>query len=241
MKKTSSKLNLATTAAATFGTAMSTLFVANDLHAEIVELTFNGGNASTTNPFHIGCKTLDVVFDIDQVPNVDGTRGDFSAWNDTFQGTGRTHGINGTDVAGNLLSHRPLSSVGGSLFIDHKTFVGDSDGFIGDGSSNIFDGSGTAFVGFRTAAGNVGWYQMSFSVAGPVRYFSGQLGTNGESIFIFACSCCPAEIGDINERRSRRSARCIAVCQRFGKQQVLVPGRRQFGRCDRSSRRRPVC
>lgn len=199
MNKTSLRTRVTKTIA-TFGTAMSTLYCTADLNADIVDLTFNGGNPSVSNPFFPGSATTPTIFNIDQVPNVGGSLGHFVAFNDSFDGTGRTHAITGASVLGNLMSHRVLEFIGGSLFINPSTFVGDSDGIIGGDDENSFDGSGTAFVGFRTAAGNVGWYQMSFTIAGPVNYNAGQLGTNGETLFIAACGgCgCPFDPGDVN-------------------------------------------
>ena len=65
-----------------------------------------------------------------------------------------------------------------------------------------FDGSGSAIVAFRTAAGNVGWYKLTFETAGPVHYGPGQLGTNGEAVNVDDSSnSCPFEIGDVNADR----------------------------------------
>ena len=47
------KKKLATTAAATFGVALSSMYVANEMQADVLDLTY-GGNASATNPFVTG-------------------------------------------------------------------------------------------------------------------------------------------------------------------------------------------
>lgn len=209
VKKKISKTLAATTAAATFGAAMTSMYVAPEMQADIVPLTF-GGNATSTNSFFNG-SGFPVDFDIDQVPNAVGTAGDFAQWNDTFNGTGRTLAITGTGVAGNILSIVARSASGSALAIGDavdSNLIFDPDGNIGGGSTlgtgtnamGTFDGSGTAFVAFRTAAGNFGWYQMTFTVAGPITYGPGELGTMGETLTVGGTTsgCMPAP-GDIND------------------------------------------
>ena len=209
VKKKISKTLAATTAAATFGAAMTSMYVAPEMQADIVDLTFNGGNATASNPY-VGFSSLPVDFDIDQVPNVVGTGGDFAQWNDTFGGSGRTLAITGSAVAGNLSSIVARTNMGSALAsgdtVD-SNLVFDTDGNIGGGTSGgtapnamgTFDGSGTAFVAFRTAAGNFGWYQLTFTVAGPIVYGPGQLGTMGEAVSVGGGGpMCPADPGDIN-------------------------------------------
>ena len=75
-----SKKKLATTAVASFGVAMASMYVSQDMHADVMDLTYSGA-ASATNPFFPGSGTP-LTIAIDQVSS--------AAWiqlNDTYGGT----------------------------------------------------------------------------------------------------------------------------------------------------------
>lgn len=200
VKKKISKTLAATTAAATFGAAMTSMYVAPDIQADIVTLTYNGGNSTATNPW-LSFSGLPVDFEIDQIPNVGGQGGDFAGWNDTFNVTGRTHAISGSAVIGNIVSWYANGVASGDI-IDPATFAGTAAG-IGGGSTGTgagtFDGSGTAFIAFRTAASNVGWFKLSYTVQGPIIYSDGELGTMGEAVTVGGTGGgCNFAVGDVN-------------------------------------------
>ena len=172
-----SKRNIARTAA-TFGAAMATITTVPELQAQILEITYFGGNATATNDFFDGQLDNADIINIDQVPFAGQ---DFSQWNDTYgaDGTGRTINVGG---GRNILS-ATVVALGQS--IDPATFAGSGSvndlGVIG---VTEFDGSGSAFVGFRSDEGNVGWFRLDFTVGGPIIYSDGEYGSEGESVVV---------------------------------------------------------
>ena len=158
------------TVAATFGAAMTSMYAAApELRADVVGITWNGGNATATNPFFLGSGSI-VNFDIDQVAGAT----DFGQWNDTYgDGTGRT--INVGSAFG--IASATVVALGQSL--DTANFFGSF--VIGTTS---FDGSGSNFVGFRSQAGNVGWFRLDYTVGGSIVYSIGQYGSAGESVVV---------------------------------------------------------
>ena len=75
-----SKQRISFTAAATFGAAMSSLYVAPELQADVVDITWNGGNATAVNAYNAGPSTFAVSQGIDQVVGV--ATVDFVQFND---------------------------------------------------------------------------------------------------------------------------------------------------------------
>lgn len=181
------KKKIAFTTAATFGAAMTSMFVAPELQADIVDITFNGGNASNVHP-----GTALTPVDIDQV--VGASAADFSQWNDTFGGTGRTATLN---TAGGIASWTIVqysqTLVAGAL--------GGTIGGLGGGSAGTgggeFDGTGTAFIGFTSTAGNVGWFQLTFEAgAGSLLQLGpGEYGSDGESVRVGGTNTIPEPAG----------------------------------------------
>jgi hypothetical protein len=171
-----SKRKIAMTAA-TFGAAMTSMYTAPELQADIVDITWNGGNATTTNP-HLSFSTLfPPGFDIDQVP---GTI-DFYQWNDTYGGTGRTVNVG----AGWGMLSATVVALGQSL--DPATFSGVGNSVsVGIFGGTEFDGSGTNYIGFRSFAnqGNVGWFKLEYTVDGPIIYSEGEYGDAGETVVV---------------------------------------------------------
>jgi hypothetical protein len=163
-----SKKKMATSAVATFGAALSSMYVAPELQADILDITWNGGNLFATNPFFSGSGTP-ISQNIDQVAG----SFEFAQWNDTFGGSGRTMLLRPGFVG--------FSVVGYSQNLDPNTFFPQS-GALGGGTQ--FDGTGTAYIGFRSAAGNVGWFHMSFTSRGPIIYGQGEYGAGGEAVHV---------------------------------------------------------
>lgn len=177
-----SKRKLAKTAA-TFGAAMTTMYAAPELQAQILDITWFGGNATATNDFFAGQSSSPQAFGIDQVIDQSTSMGglipDFTQWNDTFGTSGRTINVgNGR----NILS-ATIVALGQS--IDPATFVGvgnstDTGAF---GGADL-NGDGSAFIGFRSIAGNVGWFRLDYTVAGPIIYSEGEYGSGGETVVV---------------------------------------------------------
>ena len=202
------RIGLNATVATTFGVAMSTVLVNQNIEADIVDLTFDGGNFTVVNDCIItGSGPMRV--DIDQVPDVAGIGADFAQWNDIYGGTGRTMfaSFSTISLSRNILSLRANGISYGDV-IDPATFTGAMTigGNAGGGSNNnTFDGFGSAYVAFRTADGNVGWFQVDFNTSGPftgpIRYISGKMGTDGEAVTVksFQCCDCDFSLGDVNQ------------------------------------------
>ena len=199
-----SKKKLATTAVASFGVAMASMYVSQDMHADVMDLTY-GGAASATNPFFSGSGSPQTIA-IDQVSSFA-----FVQWNDTFGGTGRTAPFFTGSVAGPMsMDTRMAGDV-----IDPNTFVGRvtttslggmAPAVVGGGSE--FDGTGSAFIAVRPRIGsgstdNVYWFKIDFTQGGPIVYSCGQIGSMGEALTVGegcdgGMKGCDFALGDVN-------------------------------------------
>lgn len=180
-----SKKKLATTAVASFGVAMASMYVSQDMHADVMDLTYSGA-ASATNPFFPGSGTPQTIA-IDQVSSQA-----FIQWNDTYGGTGRTQPFFTGTVAGPM----SLDVVQSGDVIDPNTFVGrmttTSFGMMtadNVGGGTEFDGTGSAFIAVRPRIGsgstdNLYWFRIDFTQGGPIVYSGGQIGTMGEALTV---------------------------------------------------------
>ena len=194
LKKNKSRAAVASTAVATFGVAMTSMYLAPEIQADVVDLTWNGGNAVATAPFSSG--TLNVVpQNIDQVMNALGNP-NFIQFNDQYGGTGRTFDPFGSTFLGGMVSGLvTVTLVSQSQVLDPANFTGATSGAVG---GSAFDGTGSAFVGFRDGAGNLGWYQLNFTTDGDIFYGPGQYGSMGESLTVGGGDKCPFDLGDVN-------------------------------------------
>lgn len=197
-----SKKKMATTAAATFGVALASLYVTAEIQAEILDLTYDGGAPMFSNPFVASSSGLALYIGIDQVPNATSYPGlstvDFAQWNDTYGGTGRTMPFFGNTVVGPV----SMDVVESGQVIDPDTFVGATNGIGGPAliGQTEFDGSGSAFVAIRprSAPDTLYWFKLDFTVEGPVIYSTGQYGSEGEVLTVNGTGDCPDILGDIN-------------------------------------------
>ena len=144
-------------AAATFGAALTTLYAAPELQADIVDLTFTPGaiGTSTGGPQTVTINSVggDLV-------------GVFSQWNDSIGKTLNTGGLTS------------VGTVAFSQSLDAGTFVG--AGVIPFGVSS----TGTAYVGFR-AGGNVGWFSLNLGgLLGNITFLEGEFGADGETVTV---------------------------------------------------------
>lgn len=155
-----------------FGVAAGTYFASSLLQAEVMDLTWNGGQTNAVASFQNTLSTAPITQNLDQIPG----DFDFAQWNDLFGGTGRTFALFSSMAPPGILSLRE-AYFGQPL--DPTTFVGN-----GAGAGTQFDGSGSAFIGFRSAAGNTGWFKIDFVTAGTIVYSIGQIGLSSETVFV---------------------------------------------------------
>ena len=163
--------------AATFGAAMTVMYTAPELQAQILDLTWDSGNPSATNPFLNSFADDPFEIDIDQVVSVASTgAGDVQQWNDTY---GRTMSVG---FERNILS-ATVVALGQTL--DPTTFKGAGDGQnTGQlGRDGTFAGTGSAIIGFREEVDRVGWFRMEYTEEGPIIYSDGEYGSGGETLF----------------------------------------------------------
>ena len=192
------KKKLATTAAATFGVALSSMYVANEMQADVLDLTY-GGNASATNPFVTGSGSP-LTIGIDQVSS-----GAWVQWNDEYGGTGRTQPFFTASTVGPM----SVDVVQAGDVLDPATFVGRTSttalgalvfGNVGGGSE--FDGTGSAFIACRprTDLTQLFWFKIDFTQGGPIVYSSGQISTMGETLTVDGGPGvgCDFAVGDVN-------------------------------------------
>ena len=189
-----SKSAVATTAAATFGVAMTSMYLAPEMQADVLDITWNGGNPTATAPISFG--TLNVVSqDIDQVV---GSR-NFIQFNDQFGGTGRTFDcFLSTYLGGNVSGLVSVTNAVAGDVIDPGTFAGITSGALGGGTT--FDGTGSAFIAFReTGTGNVGWFRLEYTTDGDIFYGPGEYGSMGETLTVGGTKMgCTNPLGDVN-------------------------------------------
>lgn len=157
------KKTLAKSAALTFGAAMTSMYSAPDLSADIVSITFTPGSAPYNNaaPQNI------------QMSTTAGNIGSFSQWNDFIGKTFIPSGI----LSWGLFSGSTTLTAGQAF-----TFVG-SASLYNFGTS----ASGTGYIGFKSNAGNVGWFTIQFSGLGPPIIFGAggsEYGNAGENVHV---------------------------------------------------------
>lgn len=209
MKKT----KIATSGVATFGVAMLSVYVASDVNAEILDITWDGGAESFENPF---APVGGISVFIDQIPNGIGMTmygeateaGQFFQWNDTFgtDGVGRTMEIG---FAGDAIGPMSMREVQPGEVLDPATFTGQqadigNAGNTGAGapaSNNTFNGTGSAFIAIRPfeAPDNLYWFRCSFTAEGAITYLEGQYGSASEVLTVGTAGPCDNPVGDLNQ------------------------------------------
>ncbi len=205
------KTKIGAVAAASFGVAMSSMYVSSGIQADVLDITYSGGNASSVNGF-VTYGGISVF--IDQVPNAmtsfGSEIGQFFQWNDTFgtDGIGRTMELGIAASAAGPMSMRVAEE---GEVIDPATFVGQLNaagtapmdiGVAGNGNTTLttFHGSGSAFIAVRPleAPGNLYWFRCTFTDQGPITYLEGQYGDAGEALTVGGKAGCDADPGDVN-------------------------------------------
>jgi hypothetical protein len=144
------KRKVATTAAATFGAAMSSLFVAPELQADLVNLTLNPGSFAFQSI--TSSSTIVRVYST----GIGQSLGSFAQWNDVI---GKTmFAVNGMTVG--LVQYS-------DMITSNQTFNGYTA--IGQTAS----ASGKVFVGFTDILGNHGWFGVDLGGPGGAIVFNG--------------------------------------------------------------------
>jgi hypothetical protein len=163
------RANLAKAAVTTFGAALTSLNIAPQLEAAIVDLSGN------FDPTSVSTSTSDAI---DFIPDLAGP--DFFQYNDfTSSSTSTSTTRNGTNTFTNtntigkrLLAFYPANIVGVNLKSANEIIsAGSSFTATLNFSSSA---SGTVTIGFKTAGNNVGWWQMDLG------------GYEGEVVFLAA-------------------------------------------------------
>ncbi len=176
------KKRVAATAVTSFGVALTSIYSAPELQAQVVDLTYDGGNA-TADIINVGSVDFDQV--IGSTSAID-----LIQFNDTF---GRS--INPNPPGGGIEFVRVVN-LGDVL--NAGSFAGAAASQqIG---SNVvtpgpFDGTGTVFVGFQTFGGNVGWFTVDVTGAigseELITYRAGEFGSGGESVTVGGTTSIP--------------------------------------------------
>ena len=160
-----------TAAAATFGAAMTSLYAAPELQAEINDLTFGPGAVAPT-----GSAAVQVAFS-----SINGPVGAFFHYN-ANSGKGG-FGVGDLEVL--------TGSFGQNLF--GSTFAAEN--------SAIFaaDATDLVYVGFRTGGevtDNVGWFSIQLGgLGGDDVFTAGEFGSGGESVTIGGTAAVPEPAG----------------------------------------------
>lgn len=194
-------------AAATFGVAMAAVYVAPEINADILDITWNGGNATASNAnFTASVLTPQ---DVDQVPNGILTTSlgnmysiaDFIQWNDSYGGVGRTIPLYTSAVMGgpeSMLVVQAGDVIDPNTFVGAQTSLGLAPAAIG---GTEFDSSGSAFVAIRPRVdpNTLYWFRMEFGgVFTPIVYMEGQYGSMGEALTVGGGDDPTCMVGDVD-------------------------------------------
>ena len=165
---------------AVFGVAMSSLFIGSEIQADILDITWDGGNESVS--FELS--SIEPV-NIDQLFGATDLRVEFYDFTNTFSGTF----IFARDIfAAGYVSSVSLVSPG--TLLDPETFGGQN-------RVDFASQPGNPFVGFKTLEGNVGWFRIAFQ-AGTLTLTAGELATAGEKLSVGLGGTQETLLGDAN-------------------------------------------
>ncbi len=148
--------------AGTFGVAMSALYAAPDLQADVVAINFSPDAIPwgwTATNFTVGMTAagLSAAFAVDNN----------SSWGKNFYGPGF-----------NAFGLSNLQQVGFSSFIS-------PGGLNGNVANFASTATGTVFIGFQTTGGNVGWFSVNLGGAGGDNVIlGGSYGNAGETLHV---------------------------------------------------------
>ena len=152
-----------TTAAATFGAALTSLYAAPELRADITEISFS----PNTVPFN-------------NDPNADVSQVDFSSVGGAIAAFFKYNTVGGKALIGDAGLEFAFGNFGDE--VRGSTFVGASSLEIGAASD------GLRFIGFRTdedPTANVGWFSVDLGgTGGADNFIEGEYGSMGEDVTI---------------------------------------------------------
>ena len=141
---------------ATFGAALTSMYAATELQADVVNLNFTPGSIGPGN------------FVLPVTMTASGFFGSMLVDNNS---------IFGKNFYGNNISYLGIVSL--SQTISPGTFFG-------SGVTNSYSASGTQFIGFRSVDGDVGWFQVDLGApaGGTIVIVGGALGNAGEPVHV---------------------------------------------------------
>ena len=179
-----------TTAAATFGAALTSLYAAPDLQADVVDLTFEPSLVAPSGTLAI--------------------RVDFSSIDDAVGAFFHYNANSGKGGFGAGALNVLVGSFGQEL--SGATFATENDAVF------AADSTGLVYVGFRTGGevtDNVGWFSIQLGgLGGDDEFVEGEFGNDGENVTIGGTTAVPEPtggalaalaLGAIGLRRTRKS------------------------------------
>ena len=177
--------------ASMFGAAFSSTFVFQEIQADVLDITWNGGQASAQVDFveNDFCAPPIEDLDIDQL----GVGRDLRVLYGTYV---CSTGIGSGFVDLRVRSAFPTGQIESFGFfnqgdvLDPQTLTNLSNRL------DLFNPPNSAFVGFRTSGGNVGWFKIDFddSTRGPMIFSIGEVATMGESLVVGGNDLCGAAV-----------------------------------------------
>ena len=162
---------------ARYGVALSSIFVANEIQADIETITWNGGQ-----PNVVLSDVGSVDLDLDQLQNLISTGYGFIYTGFDFRGSRFTF----LSCIGFGVSQACTSTTGSLINGVQSAIAGVGSFYSGEAipqnlSGTVLHGPRRQFVGFVTVDGNQGWFRIDLS-NGVRTYGSGQIATDGEDL-----------------------------------------------------------
>ncbi len=170
--------------AAIFGAALSSAFVATEIQADVLDITWDGGQASVEVDFQVNefCGPPIETLDIDQLIAGPDLRVFFGSYECTLYPASGTVTIRVGSAFRDVMGD--IASVG---FLDRGVNIDPQT--IADLGFLRLDSSGTFFAGFKTNDGNVGWFRVEID-SDSVIVSEGEVATNGESLIVGGTDLC---------------------------------------------------
>lgn len=162
-----------------FGVAMSSLFVANEIHADILDISWNGGQSEVK--FSLQYTSYNSALHeliLDQV----GSTTDFSVFNTMF--SLNADGQNTEFVTTQSMQVLNLSIDGVAQATEGEVINPEN---LTDLQKNLSLENltrGDHFFAFKTADNNVGWFRLSVNESGDFCFNTGELGDEGEALMV---------------------------------------------------------
>lgn len=176
--------------ASVFGAALSSAFVTQEIQADVLDISWNAGQASVQVTYErVGsCSPPFTPLDIDQL----GIGRDLLVFYGTYEcSTGIGSGVVDFQVR-SAFRDGQIASLG---FVERGDVI-DPQTLANLGNRIRFDGpDGSGFAAFRTTDGNVGWFKIEVDEINEVVTFAeGEVATMGESLVVGGNDLCGAAV-----------------------------------------------